>query len=92
MFGAYPRGVHNTCITFLSQVAIDQGVAEKLQLKKLISPCKNTRNISKNDMKHNCYCPVMDVHPETYEVRADGVHLTCEPAEVLPMAQRYFLF
>lgn len=92
MFGAYPRGVHNTCITFLSQVAIDEGVAEKLNLKKIISAVKNTRNISKKDMKHNRYCPVMDVHPETYEVRADGVHLTCEPAEVLPMAQRYFLF
>jgi urease subunit alpha len=92
MFGAYPRGVHNTCITFLSQAAIELGVAEKLQLKKLISPCKNTRNITKQDMKHNSYCPVMDVHPETYEVRADGVHLTCEAAEVLPMAQRYFLF
>lgn len=92
MFGAYPRSVHNTCITFLSQAAIELGVAEKLQLKKLISPCKNTRNITKQDMKHNSYCPVMDVHPETYEVRADGVHLTCEAAEVLPMAQRYFLF
>lgn len=92
MFGAYPRGVHNTCITFLPQVAIDEKVAEKLNLKKLISPCKNTRQISKNDMKHNTYCPVMHVHPETYEVRADGELLTCEPADVLPMAQRYFLF
>ncbi len=92
MFGAYPRGVHNTCITFLSQFAIDDGVHEKLALKKLISPCKDTRQITKQDMKHNNYCPVMEVHPETYEVRADGVHLTCEPADVLPMAQRYFLF
>ncbi|MFV5346209.1 urease subunit alpha [Acinetobacter soli] len=92
MFGAYPRAVHNTCITFLPQVAIDEGVDQKLQLKKLISPCKNTRNITKHDMKHNTYCPVMDVHPETYEVRADGELLTCEPADVLPMAQRYFLF
>ncbi len=92
MFGAYPRGVHNTCITFLSQVAIDEKVAEKLNLKKLISPCKNTRSITKADMKHNTYCPVMQVHPETYEVRADGELLTCEPADVLPMAQRYFLF
>jgi len=92
MFGAYPRGVHNTCITFLSQAAIDEKVAEKLNLKKLISPCKNTRSITKADMKHNTYCPVMHVHPETYEVRADGELLTCEPADVLPMAQRYFLF
>ena len=92
MFGAFPRGVHRTCLTFLPQVAIDASVAEQLQLKKMISPCKNTRNISKQDMKHNSYCPVMDVHPETYEVRADGELLTCEPADVLPMAQRYFLF
>ncbi|MHA3103103.1 urease subunit alpha [Acinetobacter sp. ANC 3791] len=92
MFGAFPRGVHRTCLTFLPQVAIDAGVAEQLELKKMISPCKNTRNISKQDMKHNSYCPVMDVHSETYEVRADGELLTCEPADVLPMAQRYFLF
>ncbi|WP_374252540.1 urease subunit alpha [Acinetobacter brisouii] len=92
MFGAHPRGVHRTCLTFLPQVAIDAGVAEQLQLKKMISPCKNTRGINKQDMKHNSYCPVMDVHPETYEVRADGELLTCEPADVLPMAQRYFLF
>ncbi|MHA3049503.1 urease subunit alpha [Acinetobacter sp. ANC 4641] len=92
LFGAFPRGVHRTCLTFLPQVAIDAGVAEQLDLKKMISPCKNTRNISKQDMKHNDYCPVMDVHPETYEVRADGELLTCEPADVLPMAQRYFLF
>jgi urease subunit alpha len=58
----------------------------------MISPCKNTRDINKQDMKNNSYCPVMDVHPETYEVRADGELLTCEPADVLPMAQRYFLF
>lgn len=92
MFGANARGVHNTCITFLSQAGIDNCVAEKLGLKKIISACKNTRNISKADMKHNTYTPVMEVDPEIYEVRADGVHLTCEPAEVLPMAQRYFLF
>ena len=92
MFGANARGAHNTCITFLSQAGINNGVAEKLGLKKIISACKNTRNISKADMKHNTYTPVMEVDPEIYEVRADGVHLTCEPAEVLPMAQRYFLF
>ena len=92
MFGANARGAHNTCITFLSQAGINNGVAEKLGLKRIISACKNTRNISIADMKHNTYTPVMEVDPEIYEVRADGVHLTCEPAEVLPMAQRYFLF
>lgn len=92
MFGALPDGVHASCITFLSQIAIENGVAEKLGLKKMISPAKNTRNIRKTDMKHNTYLPVMEVDPETYVVKADGVHLTCEPADVLPMAQRYFLF
>lgn len=92
MFGALPDGVHASCITFLSQVAIDNGVAAKLGLKKMISPAKNTRSIRKTDMKHNDYLPVMEVDPETYVVKADGVHLTCEPADVLPMAQRYFLF
>lgn len=92
MFGAFPGGVARTCITFLSQVGVQNGVAEQLGLKKLISTVKDTRNISKADMKHNSYTPVMEVDPETYEVRADGEHLTCEPAEVLPMAQRYFLF
>lgn len=92
MFGALPEGVHASCITFLSQVAIDNGVAQKLGLKKMISPAKNTRSIRKTDMKHNDYLPIMEVDPETYVVKADGVHLTCEPADVLPMAQRYFLF
>ena len=72
MFGANARGVHNTCITFLSQVAIDAGVHKNLGLNKLISPCKDTRDIQKKDMKHNTYCPVMEVDPEIYEVRADG--------------------
>ena len=92
MFGALAGGVHRSCLTFLSQAAIEHGIAEKLQLKKQISACKNTRKISKQDMKHNDYCPEMSVDAETYEVRADGVHLTCDAAEVLPMAQRYFLF
>ncbi|MBF7687380.1 urease subunit alpha [Acinetobacter rathckeae] len=92
MFGASARGAQQTCITFLSKVAIDAGIAQQLGLKKQISPCYNTRNITKKDMKHNTYCPDMDVHPETYEVRADGQLLTCEPATALPMAQRYFLF
>lgn len=92
MFGASARGAHQTCITFLSKVAIDAGVVEQLELKKRISPCYNTRHITKKDMKHNSYCPVMEVHPETYEVKADGQLLTCEPAAALPMAQRYFLF
>jgi len=92
MFGALAEGTHISSITFMSQVAIDAGVPAQLGLKKRVSAVKNTRNIRKSDMKLNDYLPVMEVDPETYIVKADGVHLTCEPAEVLPLAQRYFLF
>ena len=92
MFAALPDGVHASCITFLSQAAIQDDVHKKLGLKKMISAVTGTRHIRKTDMKHNAYLPVMEVDPETYIVKADGVHLTCEPADVLPMAQRYFLF
>ena len=92
MFGALAEGTHISSITFMSQVAIDVGVPAQLGLKKRVSAVKNTRNIRKSDMKLNDYLPVMEVDPETYIVKADGVHLTCEPAEVLPLAQRYFLF
>lgn len=92
MFAALPDGVHASCITFLSQAAIEGDVHKKLGLKKMISAVSGTRHIRKTDMKHNSYLPVMEVDPETYIVKADGVHLTCEPADVLPMAQRYFLF
>ncbi|MDX1796953.1 MAG: urease subunit alpha, partial [Hydrogenovibrio sp.] len=67
-------------------------IKEKLDLKKRIVPVKNTRNISKQDMVLNDLQPEISVDPETYEVRADGDLLTCEPVEVLPLAQRYFLF
>lgn len=92
MFAALPDGVHASCITFLSQAAIEGDVHKKLGLKKMITAVSGTRHIRKTDMKHNSYLPVMEVDPETYIVKADGVHLTCEPADVLPMAQRYFLF
>ena len=92
MFGALAEGTHISSITFMSQVAIDAGIPAQLGLKKRVSAVKNTRNIRKSDMKLNDYLPVMEVDPETYIVKADGVHLTCEPAEVLPLAQRYFLF
>jgi len=92
MFGALAEGTHISSITFMSQVAIDAGVPAQLGLKKRVSAVKNTRNIRKSDMRLNDYLPVMEVDPETYIVKADGVHLTCEPAEVLPLAQRYFLF
>ncbi|MGE6390765.1 urease subunit alpha [Psychrobacter pacificensis] len=92
MFASYPKSVAQTSITFMSQAAIDKQVDKQLGLTKVIQPVHGIREIRKSDMRLNSYCPDMDINPETYEVRADGKTLTCEPAEVLPMAQRYFLF
>ncbi len=92
MFGSYGRAVGATSMTFVSQVAHDNGIGDRLGLQKQIMPVKNTRQLSKQDMKLNDLLPHIEVDPETYEVRADGELLTCEPATVLPMAQRYFLF
>jgi urease subunit alpha len=91
-FAAYGKALSRTSITFVSQAAIDAGVAEKLGLEKMIRPVRNTRKISKHDMVLNDYLPKIEIDPETYTVTADGELLTCEPATVLPMAQRYFLF
>ncbi|MDQ4060920.1 MAG: urease subunit alpha, partial [Pseudomonadota bacterium] len=93
MFGAFGRAVASSSVTFVSQAAFEAGIKERLNLARSVLPVKNTRGgISKASMIHNDACPVIKVDPETYEVRADGVLLTCEPAKVLPMAQRYFLF
>ncbi|SFR46278.1 urease subunit alpha [Yoonia tamlensis] len=92
MFGAYGRSVENSAVTFVSAAAQDDGLRDKLGLAKQTLPVSNTRNIGKKDLKLNDAMPHMEVNPETYEVRADGVLLTCEPAKELPMAQRYFLF
>ncbi len=92
MFGALPEGVHASCLTFLSKVAQEDGLAARLGLKKRTSAVFGTRHLRKSDMKHNDYLPVMEVDPERYHVRADGVLLTCEPATELPMTQKYFLF
>jgi urease subunit alpha len=91
MFGAYGGGL-KTSFTFVSQAALKAGVAEKLKLNKSVEGVKGMRHLRKADMIHNSYTPVMEVDAETYEVRADGQLLVCEPATVLPMAQRYFLF
>ena len=91
MFGAFGGGLKKS-FTFVSQAALDAGIAQQLQLSKTVIAVKNTRNLRKTDMIHNGATPVMQVDPETYEVRADGELLVCEPATVLPMAQRYFLF
>jgi urease subunit alpha len=92
MFGAYGRSVEASGVTFVSQAAADAGIGETLGLAKSVMPVKGTRAISKRDMKLNDALPEIEVDPETYIVKADGEVLTCEPADVLPMAQRYFLF
>ncbi|MBW4661769.1 MAG: urease subunit alpha [Drouetiella hepatica Uher 2000/2452] len=92
MFGSYGGAIHATSLTFLSQAAIAKGVPDLLKLNKRSVPVGNIRQLTKRDMKLNDAMPQMEVDPETYEVRADGELLTCEPATSLPMAQRYFLF
>ena len=92
MFGAYGRSVERSAVTFVSEAAQAAGIGDSLGLAKATLSVRNTRNIGKKDLILNNATPKVEVHPETYEVRADGELLTCEPAEVLPMAQRYFLF
>jgi|TARA_B110000977_G_scaffold58025_1_gene78902 urease subunit alpha len=92
MFGAFGRAREATAVTFVSQAFTETNMAEHLRLAKRLVPVKGTRNVTKHDMVLNSYLPEMEVDPETYEVRADGQLLTCEPAEVLPLAQRYSLF
>ncbi|MEC4804196.1 MAG: urease subunit alpha [Jaaginema sp. PMC 1079.18] len=92
MFGSFGKAVSSTSYTFVSQAAMESGIRDRLSLQKIIAPVANTRNLSKADMKLNDILPHIEVDAETYEVRADGELLTCEPATVLPMAQRYFLF
>jgi urease subunit alpha len=93
MFGAYGRSRTNSSVTFVSQASLDAGLAGRLGVAKELVAVQNTRGgIGKASMIHNSLTPHIEVDPETYEVRADGELLTCEPATVLPMAQRYFLF
>ena len=92
MFAAYGAARASTCLTFVSKAALAAGVPDALALKKRPSAARDTREIRKRDLKLNDRQPVMEVDPETYEVRADGELLTCEPARTLPLAQRYFLF
>jgi urease subunit alpha len=91
MFAAYGKALAPSCLTFLSQAALDADVPRKLGLERPCVPVVNTRSIGKADMRNNSALPKVEVDPQTYEVFADGELLTCEPAEVLPMAQRYFL-
>ncbi|MBY0556445.1 MAG: urease subunit alpha [Burkholderiaceae bacterium] len=91
MFGAFGGGLKKS-FTFVSQAAYDAGIGAQLQLNKTLIVARNMRTLRKSDMIHNGATPQMHVDPETYEVRADGELLVCQPASVLPMAQRYFLF
>jgi len=92
MFGSFGGAIASTSFTFVSQAALDLEIATQLKLQKSTLAVSNTRQVSKRDMKLNEALPEMEVDPETYEVRADGELLICEPAQSLPMAQRYFLF
>jgi urease subunit alpha len=92
MFASFGRAIASTSLTFVSKAAQEAGIRERLQLAKQTVPVENTRAISKRDLHLNDMLPKIDVDPETYEVRIDGALATCEPAAVLPLAQRYFLF
>jgi len=92
MFGAYGGSLAKSSLTFVSQAGLAAGVGERYGLKKQLSAVKNVRGVRKKDLIHNGYAPRMEIDAQTYAVRADGNLLTCEPAKLLPMAQRYFLF
>lgn len=92
MFAAFGAAQQQTSMTFVSRFAWEQGIAGRLGLQRRVLPVENTRSLGKKDMKNNDYLPNMEVDPQSYEVRADGVVLRCEPAQDLPLTQRYFLF
>jgi urease subunit alpha len=92
MFGAFGQSCAQSSVTFVSKAALEGEIGRKLGLNKPLVPVSGTRNLSKSDLPLNGHLPTIEVDPETYEVRADGELLTCEPAKSLPMAQRYFLF
>ena len=92
MVAAYGKALGQTSITFLSKAAIQAGVPEELGLERIIKPVSGIRTLSKADLKFNGETPDIAVDPETYTVTVDGQEITSEPSDVLPMAQRYFLF
>jgi urease subunit alpha len=92
MFGAFGRSLVVSPALFVSQAGLEKNIARKWGIERPMLVVKGTRKIGKKDMVHNSLCPRIEVDSETYEVRADGELLTCEPAKTLPMAQRYFLF
>ena len=92
MFGGFGSAPAKTSITFVSKAAEKRDLPRELGLSRSLVACHSVRSVTKKDMIHNSAMPVIEVSPETYEVTADGVLLSCEPAEILPLAQRYFLF
>jgi urease subunit alpha len=92
MFGAFGGALTKGSLSFMSRSALDADMADRYGLRKSLAVAKACRAITKADMIHNALLPKMEIDAQTYEVRADGQLLTCEPAKSLPMAQRYFLF
>jgi urease subunit alpha len=92
MFGAYGGAIAKSCFSFVSKAALAAGVAERYDLKRQVVAVENCRSIGKKDMKNNSAMPKIEVNPDTYQVTVDGELATCEPASILPLAQRYFLF
>jgi len=92
MFSSFGTSLKKSSVTFVSQTSLDKNSFMNSDISKTLLPVKNIRNITKKDMIFNNYCPNIEVNPETYEVKVDGELITCEPAETLPLAQRYFLY
>ena len=92
MFASFGKSLEKSSNVFVSQISLEKETFINSDITKELLPVKNIRNISKKDMVHNDYCPNIEVNPETYEVKADGEIITCEPAESLPLAQRYFMY
>jgi urease subunit alpha len=92
MFGAYGNALFKTCATFVSKASIDKGIVAEYGLQKMVLPVSGCRTIGKKDLIHNDKTPDISVNPETHEVKVDGEKISCEPAEEIALAQRYFLF
>lgn len=92
MFGALGKARANTCVTFVSQAAYENGIKENYGLEKLVLPVKGCRTIGKKDMVLNNAVPKIEIDPETKKVKADGTEITSEPVDTLPMTQLYYLF
>ena len=92
MFGAFGKSLEKSSVIFTSQLSLENNLIGNIGVGKELIPVKNTRDISKNDMVYNNICPKIEVNSETYEVKADGKIITCEPANILPLAQRYFMY